>query len=140
MQRPEDPGGIYLSTAGRAAALPSPPPSVSPFVSLVLLLSCCGEDFEHIAEVSEISLGGIKFEKIEAVEGIALDGSRKKGGKRCSNSGRRTADFKKSMITPARSRPISERERDVLMEKWASCSRVIFRCPFAFGRSPAKSG
>lgn len=102
------------------------PPSVSPFVSLVLLLSCCREDFEHIAEVSEISLGGIKFEKIEAVEGIALDGSRKKGGKRCSNSGRSTADFKKSMITPARSRPISERERDVLLEKWASCSRLFF--------------
>lgn len=140
MQRPADPGGILSLIRRQGSCVSLSPPSVSPFVSLVLLLSCCGEDFEHIAELSEISLGGIKFEKIEAVEGIALDGSRKKGGKRCSNSGRRTADFKKSMITPARSRPISERERDVLLKKWASCSRVIFRCPFAFGRSPAKSG
>lgn len=67
-------------------------------------------------------------------------GAERKEGRDAATVGDAQQTLKKSMITPARSRPILERERDVLLEKWASCSRVIFRCPFAFGRSPAKSG
>ena len=89
MQRPEGSGGV-LFLNHRAAGLP-PPLSVSLFVFLVLLLGRSGADFEHISEVSETSLGGITFEKREAVERSRLDGIRKKGGKRCSNSGRLTS-------------------------------------------------
>lgn len=53
-------------------------------------------------------------------------GAERKEGRDAATVGDAQQTLKKGMITPARSRPISERERDVLLEKWASCSRVIF--------------
>lgn len=69
-------------------------------------------------------------------------GADRKEGRDAATVGEEQQTLKTSMITPARSRPVSERGRVVQLEKWASCSRVVFRCfPFCIWKeSPAKSG